>query len=320
MSARTLAAIGLLLSACAASSETAKPAALPRGAEAISVQGEALYPPTLSPEDQAKLETELADAKVEWEARPDDTFALIAYGRRLGSASRFQDAIRVFTDGIARHPDDARMYRFRGHRYISVREFDRARADLERAAKLAEHLPDEPEPGVKPNARGIVIDTLKLNIHYHLALAHYLQGDFDGAVPEWRECLRYAANPDSTCMATYWLAMTLARTGHEAEARPLLDRIRADFDIVEYFSYHKLCLVYKGELDGDKLLESTPPDEKTAIDFATIGYGVGTWHLAQGHRDRALATYRQVAHSEAWQAFGRIAAEVDLARLESNAR
>ena len=120
--------------------------------------------------------------------------------------------------GIAQHPDDARMYRFRGHRYISVRDFDRARIDLERAAELAANRADEAEPSGKPNERGVVHETLKLNIYYHLALAHYLQGDFDGALPMWRECLRYATNPDTLCMATYWLSMTLARFPTESYA------------------------------------------------------------------------------------------------------
>jgi tetratricopeptide (TPR) repeat protein len=304
--------------ACSSSSTSSHPSrSLPPGAQAFSIQGEALYPPALAPEDKEKLDSELARAKSQWDAHPDDAAALIAYGRRLGALSQFQEAIDVFTRGIAEHPGDARMWRFRGHRYISVREFEHARSDLETAIVLVRDHDDEPEPSLKPNARGVVIDTLKLNVYYHAALACYLLGDFVAAEALWNNCLQQASNPDAVCMATYWLSMTLARTGREDQAKPLLAVIRPDLDVIEYFAYHKLCLVYKGELDPEVLLASTPPTGATAIDFATIGYGVGTWHLAHGHRERALAIYRDVARSEAWQAFGRIAAEIDLARLES---
>lgn len=308
------------LGACNASSRTAEHRVLPPGAEAFSIQGQALYPAALPPEEQAKLESQLAEAKSAWDARPDDPLALIWYGRRLGYLSRFQEAIVVFSQGVARHPEDARMYRFRGHRYITVRDFGRARADLERAADLAANMPDEPEPAGKPNARGVVVDTLKQNIYYHLALAYYLQGDFEGAVPVWRECLRYSTNPDSLCSATYWLTMTLARAGREAEARPLLAAIRPDLDVIEYFGYHKLCLAYKGDLDPNQLFESTPPTGKTAVDFATIGYGIGTWNLTHGHSERAHEIYSQVAGGEVWAAFGHIAAEVELARFQRPSR
>jgi tetratricopeptide (TPR) repeat protein len=309
----------LLDAACSSSPTTSShpSRSLPPGAQAFSIQGEVLYPPHLLPVEQSKLESALAETKSRWDADPRNAETLIEYGRRLGALSRFREAIDVFTRGIAEHPGDARMFRFRGHRFISVREFDGAREDLERAVLLSADRADEPEPSLKPNARGVVIDTLELNIFYHLALAHYLLGEFDAAAENWRECLRLAKNDDARCMATYWLSMTLARGGREAEAQPSLAEIRPDLDVIEYVAYHKLCLVYKGALDPDALLASTPARGDTAIDFATLGYGIGTWHLAHGHRERALAIYRDVAHSEAWQAFGRIAAEVDLARLES---
>ena len=42
----------------------------------------------------------------------------------------------AFSRGVAAHPEDPRMYRHRGHRYITVRELDKAVADLSKASAL----------------------------------------------------------------------------------------------------------------------------------------------------------------------------------------
>ena len=42
-------------------------------------------------------------------------------------------------------------FRHRGHRYITMRQFDKAVADLSRAAELIEGKPDEPEPAADPS-------------------------------------------------------------------------------------------------------------------------------------------------------------------------
>ena len=312
MNMRLLSLACLALCACAGSSSKHERGALPPGAEVFSLQGEALYPPPLAPEEQAKREAQLAEARAAYAAHPEDPLALIWVGRRLGYLSRFQEALDVFSEGVAKHPGDARMYRFRGHRYITLRDFERAESDLERAAELVAGRPDEPEPAGMPNARGIVIDTLNQNVYYHLALARYLQGDFEGALPAWRECLRFSTNPDAQSSATYWLYMTLARAGREAEGKPYLDAIRADFDIVEYFGYHNILLAYKGLKDPDDLFESTPPTGPSAANFATIGYGIGNWHLFRGNDARAHEIFQRVARAEMWPAFGRIASEVEL--------
>ena len=53
------------------------------------------------------------------------------------------------------------------------------------------------------------------------------------------------------------------------------------------------------------------------MSFATQGYGVGNWYLYNGKLDQAKTVFRRVLAGSYWPAFGYIAAEADLARLES---
>ena len=201
--------------------------------EAQSLLGTPLYAPALSTEDEQDRTAKLAEARAALDADPTSVDATIWLGRRLAYLGRFRDAIDTFTAAIERHPDDARLYRHRGHRYITVRRFRDAIDDLERAARLIEGTADEIEPDGLPNARNVPTSTLHFNVWYHLGLARYLAGDLDGARDAYRSCLAVSKNPDSLVATTHWLYMTLRRLGKARQAAKLLEPIRADLDVIE---------------------------------------------------------------------------------------
>lgn len=310
------ASCGSLESRRESSERVAVPAGpLPIGAEARAVDGTALYPPPLASDELARRAAQLREALAAWESDPRNADATIWLGRRLGYLGRFREALEVLSIGVAEHPDDPRLWRHRGHRWISVRDFDRAAADLARAAELVEGRPDEVEPDGQPNARGVPLETLKSNVYYHLALAHFLRGDFEEALPWWKRCLEVSRNADTRCSATHWLHSTALRLGREGESRDALAAIRADLDVAEYRGYHQLCLAYKGERDPDELLAEVRAAGESSIDFASVGFGLGHWFLCRGDAAKAERILREVAASPQWHAFGRIASEVELGRL-----
>lgn len=279
--------------------------------QVTSLLGEPLAPRPIPADARAALERDLAVARAAYEHAQSDADSIIWLGRRLAYLERYDDAIGVFTEGVEKHPDDARMYRHRGHRYLTVRRFDDAIADLERAAALAHGTPDEVEPDGAPNARGIPLSTTQGNIHYHLALAHYLKGAYEPSLAAWQEALRLATNADTRVAVTDWLYMTLRRLGRNDEAHALLTDIRADTDIIENGAYHRRLLFYKGELPADSLLT---PGQTDDLQYVTQGYGVGNWYLAEGDSTRAYGIFDRVLGTGYWAAFGYIAAEADVAR------
>lgn len=289
----------------ASSSQTGKP-------EAMSLLGTPLYSAPPSADARKTLDANLAAARAAHDKAPNDADAIIWLGRRTAYLGRYREAIDIFSTGVEKHPADARMYRHRGHRYISVRAFDRAVADFSKAAQLVAAKPDEVEPDGQPNARNIPTSTLNSNIYYHLGLAHYVSGEFEKAAEAYRRCLEFSRNPDMLSATTHWLYMTLRRLNRPSEADALLAPITQAMEIIENASYHKLLMMYKGAATPESLLGSAP-----GLDTVTIGYGVANWHLYNGQKDQAIAVLRNVVEKNPaqWPAFGYIAAEADLARL-----
>ncbi|MEP6906668.1 MAG: hypothetical protein ABI858_01615, partial [Pseudoxanthomonas sp.] len=129
---------------------TNAPAAAAAIAPVVSLSGKSLLPPDPIP-NQSKLQDDLTSARATLEANPEDPEAMIWVGRRLGYLWRYQEAIDVFSKGIEKWPDNAKFYRHRGHRYLTVRDFPRALTDFQKAAALIEGKPDEIEPDGAPN-------------------------------------------------------------------------------------------------------------------------------------------------------------------------
>ena len=93
----------------------------------------------------------------------------------------------------------------------------------------------------------------------------------------------------------------------------MLALIRSDMDIIENQSYHRLLLLYKGELTADELLKREGASD---LDLVSMGYGVANWHLYNGRRSEAEAVLRRVLGVRSqWAAFGFIAAEAEWKRL-----
>ena len=238
-------------------------------------------------------------------------------GRRLAYLYRYHEAVEVFSDGLARFPESYRLYRHRGHRYITLREFDKAIADFEKAVELAAGQPVEIELDGAPNAAGIPLSNTQFNIYYHLGLAYYCAGDFENAVDAYRECLRWSNNNDLMVATVDWLYMTYRRLGRDQEAAELLDRVPDDLELIENDTYYKRLMMYKGLLNPDELLDpESVESDNPGVTLATQGYGVANWYYYNGDIMEAKGVFEQIVAYDSWSAFGYIAAEADLVHLK----
>ena len=267
--------------------------------------------PRLSAETQRDFETKLSEARQLFEKEPRSAEHIIWLGRRTAYLGRYKDSIKIYTDGIKQFPSDARLYRHRGHRFITLRCFDAAIADFEKAAKLITGKPDEIEPDGLPNARNIPTSTLQSNIWYHLGLAHYLKRDFPRALKAYREAEKVSKNPDMLVATTHWLYMTLRRLGREQEASKTLLTVRDDLEVIENTDYYRMISVYKGKLAPADVLKDMG-QTADSLGNASIGYGLGNWFLYNGQREEAEKIFRRITAGNQWASFGYIAAESEL--------
>ena len=277
--------------------------------EATSLDGKPLYrDPLITAEQRPELEANLKKAEADYASDPKKAENIIWLGRRLGYLHRYHEAIDAFTKGVELYPEDARFYRFRGHRYISVRDFDKAVSDLTRGAELIRGKPDE----VEPSGVGGEPSTLHFNVWYHLGLAHYLRGEFGKAVEAYLECMKASEDEESKVATSDWLYMAYRRDGKTAEAAKVLEPIREGMPIKENTAYYQRLLMYKGLVKPEAVLN---PEEAEPLQVATQGYGVANWYLYNGDLDHAREVLQKVVAVGYWPAFGHIAAEVELQRL-----
>jgi tetratricopeptide (TPR) repeat protein len=278
---------------------------LPAGAQALSLDGRPLY---AAEPAEATLE-KLAAAREDYEQAPDDAEAIIWYGRRTAYAGDYRGAIDIFSEGIEKHPADPRFYRHRGHRYISIRQFDLAIRDFLRAVVLMQGMPPQTEPDGLPNAQNIPLTTTQGNVWYHLGLAYYLKQDWPLALAAFRSGYRLGGNDDNLVSTGHWIYMILRRMGDEVAAARALDGISADMTIIENTSYHQLCLLYKGEMAVADLMDVNGDDPSNAA----VAYGLANYYYYNGDRAKSDALLEHIVAGSSWSAFGYIAAEADLA-------
>lgn len=287
---------------------------VPEGAQAMSFLGDTLLSPD-QPEEARELSlARYREAEDVLAATPEDVDALIWMGRRTAYLGQYREAIDIYTYALTLHPDDARLYRHRGHRYLTVRELDHAIADFERAAQLTTGQADEVEPDGLPNERNIPTSTLQFNIWYHLALAHYVRGDLQSALEAYRSCLAVSVHPDSVVATSYWLYMTLRRLGNDDAAQAVLSSIHVDMEIIESTSYLDLLLLFKGERTWEDFVG--PAGEAATLQSTTTAYGLGVWHLLNDRLAEAQIIWETILTARnQWNAFGYLAAEGELARM-----
>ncbi len=243
---------------------------------------------------QADEKGEIAAAEKKLTADPKNIEAFIALGKAQANIWRYHAAIETYTRGLTLDAKHAMLYRYRGHRYLSTRQFDKAVSDMGKAAKLKAD---------------------DFDIWYHLGLAYYLKGNFSKAVAAYEKCYAVAeksGEDDSIIAISDWLYMAYRRLNKTAHAALILARITPTMKVKENKSYFDRLLFYQGKKQESELVNL---EKATDLEIATVGYGLGNWHLYNGNRAKAEEYFRRIVSGRYWPAFGFIAAETELVRM-----
>lgn len=255
-----------------------------------------------------KMLQQYKEAKEAFEKNPNDVENIIWYGRRTAYLAKYKQAIQIYTEGIKKFPNEPKLYRHRGHRYISLRMYDKAIEDYLIAVKLIEGTENEIEPDGMPNARNIPVSTLHGNIWYHLGLAYYLKHDYQKSYEAYLNCRNSGSYDDNIVSSTHWLYMNQRRLGNKELAISTLDLIKEKADIIENFSYYDLCKFYKGIIPIDSIQGSKSGNPSSDA----VKYGLANWYFYNDQKEKAKGILEEIVNSSSWSSFGYLAAESDL--------
>jgi tetratricopeptide (TPR) repeat protein len=231
----------------------------------------------------------IARAQAALAAEPRSVQRFIELGTAQSNARQFREAIETFTRGLAVAPNDALLHRWRGHRYLSVREFDRALADL---------------------SRGATLDSTIYGNWYHLGIVRFARGEFAQAAEAFARGQPRAPDAGELAGSTDWLWMSLSRAGRHAEARAMLARRPDSLPVAN--AYSRRLKLYRGEIGPDEVF--TPADTAD-VQVATLSFGLGNWYLVRGDTARARSWFERSIKSGGWPGFGFILSEVELRRI-----
>lgn len=267
--------------------------------------------PVLGDSLRKVFEVNLADAERKYHQDKTVPEHIIWYGRRLAYLGRYKEAIDVYTEGIRLFPANARFYRHRGHRYITLRCFDLAIADLKQAAELVRGQIDEMEEDGLPNAMNIPVSSLKTNIYYHLGLAYYLENEYRNALLAFERCADLSDNDDMMIAAINWINIILRKSGRSKEADERIKDVHAGMEIIENNDYLDILLMYKTGRTKS-IAERTARMEN--LGNATLGFGLATYYQLKGREKKAREILIRIVDGNQWSSFGFIAAEKELGR------
>jgi tetratricopeptide (TPR) repeat protein len=239
-------------------------------------------------------------ARKKLESDPKDTKLRLALSQAQAGRRQYGEAVQTCTKGLATSPDNVDLLIERGHRELGLRQFAAAQKDLERAASL---------------------DPKRIDVFYHLGLAHYFQGQFAAAADAFRKGLALAPDNDNVIDCSNWLYVSLRRANKPDDAARVLKRITPEMKNTEphLAFYLRLLRFYQGTMSEEQVLPQKPTDLNDLegeLAFDTVAYGVGNWHLYSHDPDRAEELFRQVVTGNAWNAWGFVGAETDLARMK----
>jgi tetratricopeptide (TPR) repeat protein len=232
-------------------------------------------------------------------ADPKNVELVLAFSKAQAGRRQYKEAIATCTEGLSIAPKNADLYVERGHRELGLRQFEPAMQDLKRATELAPQ---------------------NLDAFYHLGLAHYFLGEFPAAAASFDAARALAKNDDSLIDASNWLYVSLRRAGDEAKANEVLTRITPEVKNTEphLFFYLSLLHFYQGKVTERDILPppAKPNDVEAELRFNTVSYGVGNWHLYHHETPQAVSLFNEVVKGEAWNSWGFIGSEVELARMK----
>lgn len=236
----------------------------------------------------------------------EENIEVIESGITADDANRavYEQAVLDFSLLLNKEPFNSRIYRHRGHRYLSLANVEQAIADLSLSTRM------EPEYWKSWDLLG---------------MAFYYLGDFEKALAYYQQGLRVVGLKSKfTAPLLYWSYLCLCRLGRgkTEEAKNLLYMVDTDDPAVQSL-YLWLIRLLRDECtlqevyDYEEEYEEKQRADGGSIDYltGTFGYGIAAKYYFDGRKIEAREVMENVVNGGLdWNAWGYIACQKDLER------
>ncbi len=250
----------------------------------------------------------VAAADADLAKSPGKLDAMLKAGQVRDALLQYNASIGVYTKAMQAFPNDPRPYRWRGHRQISLRKFDLAIVDLEKARSLA------------PSS---------FEAAYYLGLAYYFSQRYGDAANEFARCVNMAGKPDEFAKSlpagmvgcatlpqtpeylmgiADWHYRALRRAGRSGEGKELLGSVKDGLQMRSNESNYRDLRYFQGKVSEKEMLEST------GIAYTNAASAVALQQILGGRVGEGCTLLRKLSRDSNWSAFGVIAAEVELTK------
>ena len=231
----------------------------------------------------------VAKARARAEAEPESVEAQLALGDAWAALWNHREAIAVYDRILAGRDRHALALQQRGHRRLSIRQFDLARADLERA---------------------VALDASLVDAYYYLGLLEYLDGRYDRAAAHYARNLALKGDDIVKGIAAVdWLYLSYRRGGEHDKARALAARVTPGLEVEGNSRlYFNRLLFYQGRIGESDL----PAANLAHMELPPLASGVGAFLLIPLARAAARRHFERAVSTSAWPALAFIAAEHEL--------
>ncbi len=299
--------LALLLVAAACNSPRTADQAAPEP-ETMSFSGQPLYAKPADSAAVAKNDSLVRTLALKGELTEDD---YIAIGRSYVGLYQFRKAVETFSGGLLRYPDSYKLLRYRGHRYINLRELDKAITDLNRAEELIRNQP----PVYEIDASGKPGPSYQHNIWYHIGLYHFLKRNYVAGAEAFEKSLATAYAGNDKAGASDWLYNCYMRAGMPDKAAAVAKPFTLEFDIEpKDYPYYRRLLLFNNVIQPSELVnENKPVDSLTLLDMTRL-YGLANYYQYRGDSAKAQSLYAKVLQSKEWAGFAYASAELDIAK------
>lgn len=288
----TLASIIGMASAAQAPQAPAEPTGNSTHYEITSLLGTKFYS---LPDDKGVVAT----AQKNLAADAKNPTLMLKLAQAQAAVWQYREAVDTCTKALESAADNADLYLERGHRELALREFANARSDLNRA---------------------VTLDPKKVDAYYHLGLSHYFLGEFAESADAFHHAVDLAPDTDSRINSTNWLYASLRRANKREEAAEALKKIRPDITAGGHSQFYlHLVRFFQGAMKESDVVPSEPAagatDLEPELQFDTVAYGVGNWHLYNGQSAQAQEYFQRIVKGRVWVTWGFIGSEADLVRM-----